>query len=392
MEILMWLMSLSFTVIILMVVVYQMTGGLFFTVMRENTGKAIVANGRLVKFISNVKGKRVDPADRTGTLKDLPTEDYRDFIKGFNLFNTLEKPLFEDFEWEKHLFLLFGVRWVGLPIFRKTLNININRVVFKQKQNTIETVLGHIEESIKPTDEVYALFPRPIEMREVDTVDGFRLELRLIAYIEVVSFYPVFFELKADFLPTVDSLIKAYVTEVIKGLTWDEFKKKSDNDDKKDTLFKPASLEDRLKKTGVKVSLLVIDDFGISPSSQKLQEAVEKQKIADEEGKAKIKTAEAEKTATIRKAEGEKQKRTLEGEGDAAAIEKIAKANAKRYEELITLYIKHGHSKSDAIKAAQEQVAQEIYANNIGKLTGTYAPGGGVQTVIPLDNKGGKKA
>lgn len=391
MEILMFLFSLFLTLIILAVGLYQMTGGFLFTVMRENTAKAIVANGRLVKFISNIKGKRIDPADRSGTLKDLPDEDYKDFIKGFNPFNMLEKPLFPDFEWEKHLFLLFGVRWVGIPIFRKVMNITINRVVFKQKQNTIETVLGHIEESTKPTDEVYALFPRPIEMREVDTVDGFRLELRLIAYTEVVSFYPIFFELKADFLPTIDSLIKAYVTEVIKGLTWDTFKQKADSDDQKEQMFNMTSLEKRLEKTGVKVSLLVIDDFGISPSSQKLQEAVEKQKIAKEEGKAKVATAEADKTAAIRKAEGEKQRRTLEGQGDAAAIEATAKANAKRYEELITLYIKYGYSRPDAIRAAQEQIAQEIYANNIGKLTGTYVHGGGVQPVIPLDNKGGKK-
>ncbi len=405
MQLLMVLLSWTISGLILIIALYYLTGGFVFTAMRDNTYKAIVTNGRLVRLISNVEPLTIEGLDESGAKvfiqvpREIDQSDRRLKLVTAILPENREPFLkIGDWEWERKLYDLMGLRWVGWPIFRQVLTIPINRVVWKEKKNEVPTILGRIKVSTKNTKELYQSFPRPIEMKEVDTNDGFRLDLSLLAFIEVYAPYFAFFKLKDAFMSTLDSMIEAYVQSVLKGLSWEEFKLKKEAVDEEvaagttnpgKVLFNFTDLAKRMELAGSMVSGLIIDDFGISASSVELQEAVEKQKIAEEEGKAAEKTAEYGKRATIKTAEGAKQKRKLEGEGEAAAIEAIAKAKAKRYDELITLYVRMGFDKRTAAEKADEQIFGEFKWDAVGKLPGTYVENGNaVQPTLPL---GGRK-
>lgn len=376
MTVLLLLLSWSLTAVILLIAVYYLTGGLFFTSLPENSIKAIVTNGSLVRYIANVKGKQIDQSDnKLKKIEDIDEENL---------------PILK--WWEEILIEKIGLRWVGIPILRQVKKLPINRVVLKEKQSEITTVTGRLETTTVTKDELYGSFPRPFEMFEADTNDGFKLDFRLTALLEVDDPYPAFFELKVDFLLTVTSIISAYVTDVIKGLSWEEYKNvpKKNITKKVSSLFDLKELAKHLEATGVHVNLLVIEDFKISASSKRLQDAVEEEKIETEKGKGKVRAAEAEKEATIRKAEGEKRRRTLEGEGEAAAIEAIAKAKAKRYTELINTYTRMGFDGRTAAEKADTQIALEFQWDNLGKMTGTYVEGGS-KSVQPTIHLGGRR-
>lgn len=361
----------------ILVAVYYLTGGLFFTNLPENSIKAIVTNGRLVRFISNVKGKAIDQSDNK--LKKIK------LIKKENL---------PKFTWWEEIFIKhLGLWWVGVPFLRQVQPLPVDRVVLKPNQEDLNGVLGRLVSKVVTKYELYATFPRPFEMKEVDTNDGFKLDFRLTAMVEVYDPYPAYFELKVDFLRTITSLNSSYVGDLLKGLSWDEYKKgpKDVVKGRISSLFDLEELEQRLEVTGSRDKILEIEDFGISPSSKRLQDAVEEGKIETEKGKGTINAAKAAKEAAILKAEGEKRRRTLEGEGDAAAIEVIAKAKAKRYTELIATYTRMGFDGRTAAEKADEQISREFKWDAVGKLPGTYVENGNNNSVQPTLPLGGRK-
>lgn len=370
-------LSWSFALVVLAFATYYLTGGLFFTGLPENSIKAIVTNGRLVRFISNVKGKAIDQSDnRLKPLKEIKKENLPTFT------------------WWEALFIKWlGLWWVGFPFIRQLQPLPVDRVVLKPNQEDLDGVLGRLVSRVVTKYELYATFPRPFEMKEVDTNDGFKIDFRFTAMMEVYDPYPAFFELKLDFLRTITSLNSSYVGDLMKGLSWEDFKKgpKDTVKGKISSLFDLEELEKRLEVTGACDRILEVEDFGISKSSERLQKAVEEQKIADEEGKAAEKKATHAKKATITNAEAEKQKRILEGEGDAAAIEVIAKAKAKRYTELIATYTRMGFDGRTAAEKADEQISREFKWDAVSKMPGTYVEGGTDTKVQPIINLGGKK-
>lgn len=385
------------TAVMAMVALYYITGSFFFTFVRENTMKAIVANGRLRRFISNVQGMEIDQSDNT--LKKITIDQ----TGKSNILKPEPFLALPGLEWERWLYNHLGLRWVGFPLFNQVLTIPINRVVWKKDKAESKTTLGRIVVTMKKTHELYHAFPRPIEMSEVDTKDGFRLDLSLLAFIEVYIPYFAFFTLKDSFMITLDSVIKGYVTQVIKGMTWDDFKAKKelvDSNGPEDGLFNFTTLSNRMtSRAGSRVVDLIIDDFSISASSKDLQSAVEANKIADENGKATETTAKYEKLAAQHKADAAKNTRTREGEGDAAAIRAkgaaeadtiIAKGKAAmtRREELIKLYKRMGFNDQTAVEKAIDTVNAELKSAAIGTLTGTYVENGApVQPTLPLGGR-----
>ncbi len=362
---------------IILIAVYYLTGGLFFTSLPENSIKAIVTNGRLVRFISNVKGKAIDQSDKK--------------LKKIELIEEENLPKFT--WWEKIFIKHLGLWWVGVPFLRQVQPLPVDRVVLKPNQEDLNGVLGRLVSKVVTKYELYATFPRPFEMKEVDTMDGFKIDFRFTAMVEVYDPYPAFFELKLDFLRTITSLNASYVGDLMKGLSWEEYKKgpKDTVKGQISSLFNLQELEKRLEVTGTCDRILEIEDFGISLSSKRLQDAVEEEKIETEKGKGKIRAAKAERDATILKAEGEKKRRILEGEGDAAAIEVIAKAKAKRYTELIATYTRMGFDGRTAAEKADEQISREFKWDAIGKLPGTYVENGNaVQPTLPLGGRKGQ--
>jgi hypothetical protein len=394
------LIALVFNGAILMVALYVLTGSFFFTFMTENTMKAIVTNGSLRRFISNVQGKEIDQRDNL--LKQLNTNG---MVREPFLSLDLSFVFLGKWEWERWFYKKLNLRWVGFPLVNQVLTIPINRVVWDKNKAKIDTVLGRIKVSVKMTRELYHAFPRPIEMKEVDTQDGYRLDLSLLAFFEVYAPYFAFFVLKDSFMLTLDSIVKAYVTERIKGMKWNEFKQKKEvtEGSPEDALFNLKTLSSQGARAGTAVTGLLVDDFGISKSSKDLQDAVEANQIAEERGKAAETAANYAKKAAAHAADAAKNTRTREGEGDAAAIRSkgaaeadtiVAKGKAAmtRREELIKLYERMGFDKRTATEKAIDTVNTELKSNAIGTLTGTYVENGtpAVQTTLPLGGQNKK--
>ncbi len=93
-----------------------------------------------------------------------------------------------------------------------------------------------------------------------------------------------------------------------------------------------------------------------------LMEAMNEQKTAEQEKRAKILRAEWEKQSAILKAEWEKQAQILKAEWEAQAIERIAAAKAKALQLEATAAIKY--FKENAVLKEQLKVMQEALQNN----------------------------
>jgi len=93
-----------------------------------------------------------------------------------------------------------------------------------------------------------------------------------------------------------------------------------------------------------------------------LMQAMNEQKTAEQEKRAKILRAEWEKQSAILKAEWEKQAQILKAEWEAQAIERLAAARAKALELESTAAIKY--FKQNAVLKEQLKVLQEALKNN----------------------------
>jgi len=109
------------------------------------------------------------------------------------------------------------------------------------------------------------------------------------------------------------------------------------------------------------ISITKIEIQRIDPPTE-LMEAMNKQKIAQQEKRAAILKAEGQKEAAIREAEGQKQAQILKAEGEWQAIERIAEAKAKALELEATAAIKY--FKDNAVLKEQFRVLQESLKNN----------------------------
>jgi regulator of protease activity HflC (stomatin/prohibitin superfamily) len=327
-----------------------------------NLIRAIVAGnentGPIIGFITNVLGKKYDPI----TKKMVPL-------------SPGENPYGNETWFERFVRRTFGKRVFGFPFIRNLRPLTIDRVV---KKNTSdggsETDLSkQLSASFVKRYGLYGEILRPTHHKDIDTKDGVRFSANSYAIIEVTNPEPAFTIYSDSFLQTISEIISGFVSSKIIRMTWEFYKRKGRDGNKFDAT-EIAELNLLLGALGVKVIQFTMSDPQLAAS---IQTALEKRKTAQE-------------TSAARRLEGEGEKdyRISIGEGDAKVIERVAKAKASRFEELITLYIKNGWSNREAVDKANAMIVAEFNADAIGRLTGTYVAGGaGVQMAIPTGGR-----
>lgn len=127
-----------------------------------------------------------------------------------------------------------------------------------------------------------------------------------------------------------------------------------------------TELSDETAKWWVQINKIEIQR--IDPP-QELMNAMNDQKIAQQQKRAAILQAEWAKESAIREAEGIREKQILEAEGEAQSIELVAKANAtaiKLESEAASLYFK-----DQAVTKEQLRVAESALKENTKYVMGT---------------------
>lgn len=313
-----------------------------------NLFRAVVAgnesSGPVIKIIATFKDMRYDPK-----LKRLvPLKAWESQYPDENMF-------------EEFVRVAFGKLYYGLPFIRNVKPLYIDRVVDKDTNAAAgQSLENQLEASMVKRYGLYREIQRPTYHKNVDTKDGVRFNVNSYAFIEVENPEPAF-EIYADnLLQTISKIISGFVSSKVILMDWDEYKTAGEKGNK----FSKTDIEELnilLNKLGLKVTQLTMSD---PEANESVQEALERKKKAQEDAAAKRLQGEGEKDYLI-----------SVGEGNARVIERIAKANAERFNQLIELYTKNGLSKKDAVDKANAMIAAEFNADAIGKLTGTYAPG-----------------
>ncbi len=270
-----------------------------------------------------------------------------------------------------------GKRVFGLPFVTSLRSMDIDRVVKKSTQIKQEVAL--YEQIVAPgavsRQLLYREINRPTYHEALDTIDGVRFNIISDAVINVIDPEPGFMRYQHSFLQTLSDRIGNYIATQVNNMDWETYKKHKAGINK----FDLAGLNEVLKDLGVEVVRLTVSDPEIAKGSPEVQAALEAAKIAEERAKAKRKEGEGQRDYAISIAEG-----------NAQAVERLAKAEAARFEELFLTFRKNGLTEAQAIHLAQQTIIAEVNAEAIGKLT-TYAPGnpGGVQLSVPVG--GGEK-
>lgn len=320
-----------------------------------NVIRAVVAGnestGPVLRYMGNLRNnKRVDPT--TGRV-----EPCSDPFAGEHPLQTLVRES-------------FGKLFYGVPGFRNIKPLTIDRVVKKNTGASKVKPDEQLEASFVRRYGLYQEFLRPTEHVNLDTKDGVRFTVTSNAVVEVVDAKPAFEIFTDSLLQTISELIAGFVSTKVIALDWERYKEAGTGGNK----FSPAELNDELNvlliPLGVRVTQLTMSDPTLNADMQK---ALEQKKTAQEKAAARALEGEGEKKYLI-----------SVGEGQATQIERIAKAKAKRFEELVTLYTTDGAFTRDrAVEMANAMINNEFNAEAISKLTGTYVAGGvGVQLGI----------
>ena len=216
-----------------------------------------------------------------------------------------------------------GFQWIN-PIFeskRPMLRID--------KQKTLD---GRTYSIIRYSDridlrETVYDFPR----QNVITKDNVTISINALLYFQITNPYQAVYSIE-NLPEAIEKLTQTNLRNLVGQLALDETLVSRDtiNDKLREVLDKATD------KWGVKVNRVELQDI-VPPAS--IQQAMEKEKKAEQDRRAKILeaegikksailTAEGEKMAAINKAEGEKQAEILRAEGIAQA--RIIEANAEK--------------------------------------------------------------
>jgi len=278
------------------------------------------------------------------------------------------------FGWRSVVEKLTGKMVFGTPLFTSLRTVEIDRVVLGQTR-TDNADLNLIDE-INATGVVKRrglkeVFQRPIYHSRLDTGDKVKINLNTNSVVRVIDPEKGFVYYNDSLLQSISQTIKDNVSVQVWKMKFDDIGK---------VPFDLTELNKSLFIFGVMVDQMTTSDPEIAKGSEEVQKAMEKVIIAKKEAEAAMETAEG----TRNTAKGERDRRIFVAEGDAKAIERLAKAEAKRFDELHAALMRGGLTNTEAIRRAQETVIAEFNAEAIGKLT-YYATGNqGPQLTVPV--------
>ncbi len=256
----------------------------------------------------------------------------------------------------------FGMRRFGPPLISSLRPLFIDRVVNVDSQTSKNTsIMGQLVGSVVKRYGLYRRIYRPTLHQDLDTKDGVRFSVISYAIVSVFDPNLAFTVYKDNFLQTLSELIGGFLSKRLVTKTWEEYKETGKD-------FEKAELDKfnhELDILGVDLIQLTMSDPELNSS---IQTIMEKRVSAKETAEAAVVTADGEKRATITRAEGQ-----------AQATERLAKANRKRFEELVEMYTTQGVPAADAAAMAKETIKDSQDAEAIGKLRTFVAGGSGVQ-------------
>jgi regulator of protease activity HflC (stomatin/prohibitin superfamily) len=340
--------------------------------------------GSIIKYIANLGDKDVDPS----TGKIIPKVEI-DKRTGWDLLDWTIR--------EK-----YGYAYIGPPYqpwSRRIKMLKIDRVVWKatKEQLTTEYTIDKITSGPKDAPGLYHKFPRVNGLTDIDTASDFRIDLLTTAICEVEDASPAFTTYTDNLLQTASSIINSVLNLEIKRVTWEEFRKTIAEKLNEKNL---DIINDLLKPTGLTITQLTYDDFGISKSSRPVQDALEERRIAQAEadaarerakGKADSERTEAQGKADAARTAADAELYRLDklGEGTKKVIVAEAEGEAERTQKLIAQYIATGMSAYEATKLVNEQIKNKdkwFHLQNLqtlvdGNTSGTIVSPGGKKDV-----------
>lgn len=320
----------------------------------------------------------MDPMERFGLVDDSPNM-YRAVVSGpsgkgriLRIISDLDarsgNPLVVLIE------RLSGKRYYGLPFVTSIRPIDIDRVVRKQTQTTEaeSSLISQLDATgIVRRRGLMRQFPRPIYHPAIDTLDGVRINLNSYLVIEVIGPRPEapFTIYKDSLLQTIDQIVGSHVATKINQMKLEDYKASNSGAVNR---FDLGELNRKLRILDVRALQHNVSDYEIVKNSPEVQRAMEEVVIAEQQAKAKRTAGKGEADYTIRT-----------GAAKARVVERMAKAEAVRFDELFKSFRVKGVSEAQAIKMAQAVIVAEVNAEAIGKLVYYGAGSSGVQLAVP---------
>jgi hypothetical protein len=340
-----------FTAITLLILAYlgAEKNFLWFTTVRQGTLKVIVAQGKFVRFIVNVKGWWYNPV----SSKMEVARHGEDSVGWFTALTGLYVTSF--------LWPLRQVYWFQIHKVRMKTNSSL----IKKIRDKVD-----VDENLTWVDFLTFIEDRAFLLLETDLGMNERVDLVGRAIYHVWDPLRLLFGLSGKFYENVDSFVRSYMLIKLGRKTFDQLRKRTFSLDPMDlrgkdhpNKSKRAEIEsyDIKHLVGLEAESIVLEDMSLSESAQKVQDAKEEQVIETEKGKAAVIKANFAKTAAITGFEAEAEGIRLKGRAEA---ERIAVAV--------------GAYPNDASGDAIMSVFQ---SEQIKELEGTYVEGGGGRQV-----------
>ncbi len=268
-----------------------------------------------------------------------------------------------------------GLYWIGVPPFFHLHTFKIVKEVENLSGKTPdEWIKDKGEEMVRS---LRFIFPRPFVQRTVELGDRIPVDLLLLTKFQVVDPYTPVFLFKGKFFELAGAIVIAAVTDVLKNLSLDEFvhAEKGEVGGILKGLKDPAGLlnKELEKQTGLRLVGISIPQY--DPSDKAVREAMNAERIAQEQAKAKV--AEAEGHAAQLK---------IRVEADASAQERLARARGTRIRETVATLASSLANPDVVARGAADVLEMEAATSPDSKLTTLVK--GNTPPVVPIGGGG----
>lgn len=292
----------------------------------------------------------------------------------------------------------YGKRRFGFPIINSLKELTIDRVVKVDTQVVQETqkapgteadprILRTIVGNRVKRRGLYEDITRFTSHLWVDTIEGVRFTVISTLIIKTVNPIPAFEKYPDSLLENVSEVVQNFFSDIVTKWDWPKYKAAmGQKGGHKFTDAELLKLREVLVPFGVKIIQYTVSDPELHPDIQK---EFDKRAGATVAAETTVIGAEATAKAREKQARSDASYIKQTGTAEAEVIERKAKANRIRFEQLVEYYISKGATEENAISMANTVILTEVSAEAVGNLKGTYAPGkkGG----ILFNNSGGEK-
>ncbi|MHB1316831.1 MAG: SPFH domain-containing protein [Minisyncoccota bacterium] len=282
------------------------------------------------------------------------------------------------------IFDIFKYHPIGIPFepWKRTVSngLRIDKVKLKSTAKILGEEGKYLSDNVQaeedvPTEGLRREFQRIQIIPEIDIIgdnENFRVELQTTAFCRVVDAAPIFEKYPKDFLQLISSTINSYFNARLKGANLDKFKSEIGGEVDTQGL---VIINESLRKVGVEIDKILIDDWGYAKSSKEVQDELQKVSLA-------------RASATRKK---------IDVDAEAEVIKKLADARLHEAQQLaigkaallaatIKEYTVGGVSAEFAVTKANEEIKNREKYEKLTKLT-TLIEGGNTGTILPIGGK-----